>query len=359
MTVRSALLATAAVLVVAPVAALAQPISGPYVGVAGGINIVQDADVSTSGGQVSNGDGGFRPVPPQTGTVEFDTGWAGFLTLGWGFGNGMRVELEGGYRSNDVDSITLGGTRATGVGGRQTQWSGMVNALYDFNMGWINPYIGLGVGYAQINWEDVKTSGGTIVDDSDGQFAYQGIIGASVPLSMPGLSLTADYRYFATLDPSFAIKAAAGGGTIDSENKNHTFTIGLRYAFGAPAAPAPAPMAAAPAPAPARTYLVFFDWDRADLTDRARGTIREAAGTSSGQQVTRIEVSGHADRSGAEPYNMRLSRRRADNVAAELVRNGVQRNQIFVQAFGETRPLVPTADGVREPQNRRVEIVLR
>jgi outer membrane protein OmpA-like peptidoglycan-associated protein len=46
-------------------------------------------------------------------------------------------------------------------------------------------------------------------------------------------------------------------------------------------------------------------------------------------------------------------------VAAELVRRGVQRNIITVQAFGESRPLVPTADGVREPQNRRVEIVLR
>jgi outer membrane protein OmpA-like peptidoglycan-associated protein len=76
-------------------------------------------------------------------------------------------------------------------------------------------------------------------------------------------------------------------------------------------------------------------------------------------QSTRIEVAGHADRSGSPQYNMGLSRRRADNVAAELVRQGISRNEIAVTAFGETRPLVPTADGVREPQNRRVEIVLR
>ncbi|GAV36929.1 outer membrane protein precursor [Roseomonas sp. TAS13] len=56
---------------------------------------------------------------------------------------------------------------------------------------------------------------------------------------------------------------------------------------------------------------------------------------------------------------MGLSRRRADAVAAELVRQGIQRSEITVEAFGESRPLVPTADGVREPQNRRVEIVLR
>ena len=46
-------------------------------------------------------------------------------------------------------------------------------------------------------------------------------------------------------------------------------------------------------------------------------------------------------------------------VAGELTRNGIGRDEITVQAFGESRPLVPTADGVREPQNRRVEIVLR
>ena len=70
-------------------------------------------------------------------------------------------------------------------------------------------------------------------------------------------------------------------------------------------------------------------------------------------------MAGHADRSGTPQYNQRLSQRRADAVAAELVRQGVSRNEIMVTAFGESRPLVPTADGVREPQNRRVEIVLR
>ncbi|EFH11315.1 OmpA family protein, partial [Teichococcus cervicalis] len=97
----------------------------------------------------------------------------------------------------------------------------------------------------------------------------------------------------------------------------------------------------------------------ADLTDRARQIISEAAQNSGRVQTTRIEVAGHADRAGSPQYNQRLSQRRADAVAAELVRLGVARSAISVQAFGESRPLVPTADGVREPQNRRVEIVLR
>jgi outer membrane protein OmpA-like peptidoglycan-associated protein len=145
------------------------------------------------------------------------------------------------------------------------------------------------------------------------------------------------------------------------ENYNHSALLGVRYNFGAPR---PAPVVAAqPAPPPpreiARTYLVFFDWDRADLTDRARQIIAQAATNSRTAGVTRVEVAGHADRSGTPQYNQRLSQRRAEVVAAELVRQGVNRGDIGVTAFGESRPLVPTADGVREPQNRRVEIVLR
>jgi outer membrane protein OmpA-like peptidoglycan-associated protein len=120
----------------------------------------------------------------------------------------------------------------------------------------------------------------------------------------------------------------------------------------------PAPVAA-PAPAPARTYLVFFDWDKADLSARAHQIIAEAAQNSTRVQVTKIEVDGYADRTGTAQYNMVLSRKRADNVAADLVKDGVPKNIISIQAFGDTHLLVPTAAGVREPQNRRVEIILK
>jgi len=70
-------------------------------------------------------------------------------------------------------------------------------------------------------------------------------------------------------------------------------------------------------------------------------------------------VAGHADRSGPDAYNLALSQRRGEAVAADLVARGVSRSAITVQVFGESRPLVATADGVRGPQNRRVEIILR
>jgi len=109
----------------------------------------------------------------------------------------------------------------------------------------------------------------------------------------------------------------------------------------------------------ARTYLVFFDWDRADLTARARQIVAEAAQASTRVQSTRIEINGYTDLSGTARYNQGLSVRRGNAVAAELVRDGVPRSEIVTRGFGESNPLVPTAQGVREPQNRRVEIILR
>ena len=70
-----------------------------------------------------------------------------------------------------------------------------------------------------------------------------------------------------------------------------------------------------------------------------------------------LMVTGYTDRSGAPGYNQRLSERRAGNVAGALARLGVPRNQMAITGRGENDNRVPTAAGVREPQNRRVEIV--
>jgi len=75
--------------------------------------------------------------------------------------------------------------------------------------------------------------------------------------------------------------------------------------------------------------------------------------------VTRIAVTGHTDTSGAPAYNMALSLRRANAVKDALVREGIAAAAIAVTGRGETQLLVQTGDNVREPQNRRVEIVLQ
>jgi outer membrane protein OmpA-like peptidoglycan-associated protein len=140
--------------------------------------------------------------------------------------------------------------------------------------------------------------------------------------------------------------------------------VGLTYRF-APPPPAPPPAApmpaAAPAPAPppqARTFLVFFDFDRYNLTPDARRVIDAAVAGYRSTGSARVEVSGYTDLAGTQAYNLRLSQRRADAVANYMMRQGVPKNVMDLKWFGKEHPRVPTADGVREPQNRRVEIVM-
>ncbi len=145
-----------------------------------------------------------------------------------------------------------------------------------------------------------------------------------------------------------------------------TLGVTFKYRFNGARAPMPAPEPAPPAaatPVPpvteARTYLVFFDWDRADLTERATQIVAAAAAASTHVQTTKIQVSGYTDLSGTAAYNQKLSVRRAKAVEKELEHDGVAANEIAIHGYGESSPLVPTAKGVREPQNRRVEIVLQ
>lgn len=115
---------------------------------------------------------------------------------------------------------------------------------------------------------------------------------------------------------------------------------------------------APPAPQPARpaNFMVFFDWDRSNITPQAHETIEQAANMHRAMGNAPISVVGHADKSGPNNYNMALSMRRANAVKDTLVREGVNQQAIQVAGRGEEQPLVQTADGVREPQNRRVEI---
>jgi outer membrane protein OmpA-like peptidoglycan-associated protein len=133
-------------------------------------------------------------------------------------------------------------------------------------------------------------------------------------------------------------------------------------AVPAPGAPLAAPKPTAPAPAAAQVeaakFLVFFDWDKATLTPEARRVIASAADEFKKIGSTRIVATGYTDLSGTPQYNLALSERRADAVKAELVRLGVPAAVITTIGKGEADPLVPTKDGVREAQNRRVEIVI-
>ncbi len=360
MHLRGALLA--ATLLAVPVAAWAQPVQGLYLGAGGGFDVPQNTSVAP----LTAGFGGTRL------RLEKDLGANGLGSIGWGFGNGLRLEVEGDFFHNGLHALGRLPFPAT-ASGDVNRYGVMGNALFDLDIGtpYIFPYLGIGAGYLWTNLNGTfAQSGGPFSfspDQAVGRFAWQGIAGLSFPVPhMPGLSITADYRFTdITAGAIFSGVETTASGTSTGQIKlgpqyDHSFVLGIRYAFYAPppaGPPAPAPVAA-PAPAPARSYLVFFDWDKATLTDRARQIIREAAENSTHVQYTRIEVNGYTDTSGTPQYNMGLSIRRADAVAAELVRDGVPRNVISIHGFGETHLLVPTGPGVREPQNRRVEIII-
>jgi iron complex outermembrane receptor protein len=140
------------------------------------------------------------------------------------------------------------------------------------------------------------------------------------------------------------------------------FGATVKYRFGGPAEePEAAPSAYVPppvqAPAAPHSYLVFFDFNKSDLTAQATQIVDQAASNAGPAKVTRLTVTGHTDTVGSDAYNMRLSRRRAESVAARLEKDGIASSEIEIVAKGKRDLLVPTADGVREPQNRRVQIV--
>lgn len=126
-----------------------------------------------------------------------------------------------------------------------------------------------------------------------------------------------------------------------------------------PMEPEPEPMAEPePQPITERSFLVFFDWDSDQITGAAADVLDQVAATADEFSITRLVLTGHADRSGPNAYNMALSERRAQAVFDALLARGMSGADISSFARGEEDPLVPTEDGVREPQNRRVEIVL-
>ncbi|WP_235961903.1 OmpA family protein [Falsiroseomonas selenitidurans] len=360
-------------------AAQAQSPAGFYVSAGIGVNQPQSTRVEP-GGTLENTLRG-------SGDIRFEPQAMGLLALGYGFGNGIRVELEGSLRANAVESAGSypGLTPVNRSQGQLWNWGLMANALVDVDLGasWIRPYAGVGLGYVWSELRDFAAAGTRqrlTVDDTSGALAYQAILGAAFPIDLvPGLSATAEYRFLGTLDIEHDANLFTNGrrqpttGSAEVSPYHHAVLFGLRYSLGREEAPpplapiqalaplqplpAPPPIAAAPAPV-TRSFIVYFGLNSAGLTTRAREIVTEAA-IAARSGTTRIDVSGHTDRSGTPAANRRLSQRRAQAVASELRRQGIAASDITITALGETQPAIPTRNGVREPRNRRVEIVVR
>ncbi|CAI9119448.1 OmpA family protein [Brytella acorum] len=379
MRLRTALLAMTS-MAVAPTLAMASTITGPYVDLGGGYNLVQSQHAHFSG--FSEADGTTNNAGSKSRYRHHD-GFTGFGAFGWGFGNGLRLEVEGLYNYSEINHRRPTSVQGSTHGSDQS-YGGLVNVLYDIDLAQfginvpVTPFVGVGAGYLWQHYNPITTSysNGNVnrVGGTNGGFAYQGIVGAAYDIpGVPGLAVTTEYRMIGQTFMDGAYHSTAWNqtglhkGHVNFDQRfNHQFILGLRYAFDtAPPPPPPAPVVVPPAPQVARTYLVFFDWDKSVLTGRAREIVAQAAQASTHVQTTRIEVNGYTDNSAAHPgprgekYNQGLSVRRADSVKAELIRDGVPAAAIDIHGYGEQHPLVPTGPNTREPQNRRVEIILR
>jgi len=328
---------------------------------------------------------------------EVNDGWAAFARLGYRFNPNWRVEVEGGYRSGDVGKVrAISGANGvcnlvpatgpcTSPDGDIESTTLMANVIYDFGYSaWgVRPFVGIGAGVNHVNTDVIgrlrnNRAVGFAADDSSTKFAAQAIAGLAWAISdRANIDLT--YRYL-TGDAEFASTtsvAAYNQGTFAGDYDNsHTVTLGLRYAFGAePEAPPPppppyvappAPPAPPPPPPPppppvaqtpvARQFVVYFDWDRSDLTAEARSVVTQAANYAKSGRPTRVLIVGYTDTSGSAAYNLGLSNRRSRTVADALVASGVNGGVIALDGKGETNLAKPTADGVREPLNRRATI---
>lgn len=302
------------------------------------------------------------------GKATYDDGYNIGARLGFQWGP-WRLEEEYSYRNNGLTSFA-GFGNGLFKGDRRSN-SIMTNILYDFTFGWpVTPHIGGGVGAVEVldglNLQvpvtiapGVTIPRGSVLRGSDWELGYQAIAGIEYNIN-PRLALDLDYRYLATASDATIHSKGILPVTYKTGYSTHNFVASLILRFGPPPPPPPAPLPPAPpAPPPVihQVYLVFFDWDRYNITPEGSAVIRQAAEHFHSGQPVRIEVTGYTDLSGSPGYNVRLSLRRANAVAVQLEGLGVPRSDMAIRGLGESNPRVPTAQGVREPQNRRVEIV--
>jgi OOP family OmpA-OmpF porin len=344
-----------------------------YVGVEGGAMIVEDINYDIT---LANG-----TVVDRAGNVDHEYGWDVGGQIGYDFG-GFRVETEVSYRQAAVDGFSsTTGTSVFGptgglttaaansfsfAGGKTNALSFMLNGLLDFGPDdGVQGFVGGGVGVARVKARYGLNTNGNFIDDSDTVFAWQGLAGVRAPLS-DNIDVSVKYRFF-NADNVRLVDVT--NRTQEGRFRSHSILGGLTYNFFTPEPPAPPPAEPLPPPPPPPTvveapapvcspgpFIVFFEWDKSDITPEASSILDNAVTQYQTCGNAQVMLAGHADKSGSASYNVGLSQRRADAVKAYLTSRAIPDTVIATEAFGETRPRVDTADGVREVQNRRVEV---
>jgi outer membrane protein OmpA-like peptidoglycan-associated protein/opacity protein-like surface antigen len=348
-----------------------------YIGIDGGVSLEDQVTVNIDNNRADG-------LLDNAAFADTELGIDADVVIGYDFG-AFRLEAEGGYKTAGYQSLTVvsstilpGGIMVPAGTVVQNEedlriFSGMVNGLLEFgNDDGFQIFAGGGVGFANLSLPVEVAGVGTVVDDDATDFAWQLLAGARVALN-DNIDLGVKYRYFVA--DNFDLEAS-NGRPIVVDYAAHSILASLTYNFGgrpAPepvvAPPPPAPIVAppppprpAPPPPPPRPacntgpFIVFFDFDRSDITAEATNILNTAVTAYANCGSARVMLAGHTDTSGSARYNVGLAERRNMAVRSYMTGRGVAAGQITGEAFGETQPRVPTADGVREAQNRRVEV---
>ncbi|MCQ8184259.1 OmpA family protein [Parvularcula maris] len=362
--------------------------------------------------------GGFDAQEFDT-ELDLSNGFGAYGALGKYFSRGFRAEVELSWRIQDVEELPGDGAAFAGfptgangqnIGGGASLGDNrdlgevavgalMLNGYKDFNLdvaGRFQPYIGAGIGIARVRADFDNVDDQPVVFDSDDLEdlpigfqistrnddyvpAVQGLAGFNIGMT-DSLSLNVGYRYLRTAEYDFESFVNAEVVDVEGRYNVHEATVGLRWDFGASAAPV---QTVAPQPQPqTKTCLdgtvvpmnqpcpdvdegltpadlatvVYFEFDRSDLSPAARQLLQRRAGEASDLDIIEVLVSGNTDTSGSASYNEQLSARRARVVRDALVSYGIDASKIQIRALGETNLAKPTQDGVKEPLNRRTEV---
>jgi outer membrane protein OmpA-like peptidoglycan-associated protein len=292
--------------------------------------------------------------------------WGGYVEGGWDFPvNNFKVTpfIGVGYLHQTINQFTETGAGLENLTVKgdedslQTSLGIRASTRFQVGNGWLMPELRVAWQHEFLDQAQQITNAFAINPGSTFNIRgavlsrESGVIGAGLTYTVsPSAKLFVDYDYKA-----------------NSDFTAHMVSAGLRWTFGAsappppPAAPPPpAPQAqpAAPPPSQAQVFVVYFDFDKSVLTPQATAIIRQAADAYKKTGSVTVKIDGYTDLAGTAQYNLGLSKRRADAVRAELVKDGVAANSVTEAWHGKDDPAVPTPNGVREPRNRRATIAL-
>jgi len=381
--------AAALLAMAAPTEAQAPPTvswGGPYVGLSlggewgqlpGSVTVAPTPAGAVTGSPAVPG--ATRHLTGQTNGAITGGGQAGYNYQIDNFVLGVEGDIKGGGISTRTGA-PLGGAPGIPAGSNfkaSSDWDASVRARVGYAWNNFLIYGTGGIAFAdanlKANFASATAPNGTALRgrSASGSTTLTGpTYGGGVEYAFaPNISVGAEYRYtdygrdtvglgnVATTGAGGAVATVPARATIGL--RDNTVLLKVNYHFVAPPPPPPMP-AAAPAPPPPaapRVFIVFFDWDKDVITAQGMQVVQQAADAYKSGAPVQIQVTGYTDRSGTAGYNQRLSERRANNVARALTRLGVPREQMIVSGRGENDNRVPTAAGVREPQNRRVELM--